>query len=231
MTIASSFERGPRTLPLPTNLVQLLNAVKVLPARLPAHHHHLAVQLGHPVLEPGLHQVARLDHLHQEWLLKGNALKQEVTCHVEGSILQVAAEALLLGILPPVTKICPLCRMQSAEEEIIGLDKVKLVHRQLVVSKTKLLFFSSPPTTANLVSEMATVQAYLAPAPGIFGPSLHARVSPTGRNSLDLESFLPPKMNVPTGRTTVWVQPSSLVSLALKFCQARSLNWKQLVGE
>ena len=163
--------------------------------------------------------------------IKGNALQQEVTCHVEGSILQVAAEALLLVILPPVTKICPLWRRQSAEEEIIGLDKVKLVHRQLVVSKTKLLFFSSPPTTANLVSEMATVQAYLAPAPGIFGPSLHARVSPTGRNSLDLESFLPPKMNVPTGRTTVWVHPSSLVSLALKFCQARSLNWKQLVGE
>ena len=116
------------------------------------------------------------------------------------------------------------CHSEGNQFLIIGLDKVKLVHRQLVVSKTKLLFFSSPPTTANLVSEMATVQAYLAPAPGIFGPSLHARVSPTGRNSLDLESFLPPKMNVPTGRTTVWVQPSSLVSLALKFCQARSLN-------
>ena len=126
-----------------------------------------------------------------------------ITSQVEGSTFQVEADRLLLGSLPPVIRIWPLRSRQSGEEAIIGLDKVKLVHLQLDVLNTRLLFFSSPPMTANLVSEMATVQAYIAPGLGIFDPSLQARVCPTGRNSLDLESFLPPKMKVPEGRTTL----------------------------
>ena len=63
MAISSCFKVDPSILPSSANLIQLLNAVKVLAVGLSSNHHHPPVQLRHPVLEPALHKVGGLGHL------------------------------------------------------------------------------------------------------------------------------------------------------------------------